>query len=73
MESARLPLHNLLKIAAQCAGQLADLSPSFFADWQVLQGFAELIEQLAGKRREVVNEIERVLDLMGNARSQLTQ
>jgi hypothetical protein len=38
-----------------------------------LQGFLQFIDQFDRNAREVIDEIERVLDLMGNAGGELTK
>ena len=45
----------------------------FSSNWPRCKRLLQLVEQLGGERREVVDEIERVLDLVGDAGGQLAQ
>ena len=66
-------LHDLLEIAAQHVRQLVDLLARLVVDRQVLHGVLQLVDQLAGDGREIVDEIERVLDLVRDAGGELAE
>ena len=60
-------LDDLVEIASQHVRQLVDLLARLFVDRQVLNGVLQLVDQLAGDGREIVDKIERVLDLVRDA------
>ena len=66
-------LHDLLEIAAQHVRQLVDLLARLVVDRQALHDALQLVDQLARDGREIVDEIERVLDLVRDAGSELTE
>ena len=66
-------LLDLVEIAPQRIGQFVDLGTGFSSRLTSLQGFPQLIEQLGGERREIVDEIQRVLDLVRDASGELTE
>ena len=57
-------LDDLLEIAAQHVRQLVDLPARLVVDRQALHDVLQLVDQLARDCREIVDEIERVLDLV---------
>ena len=66
-------LHDLVEIAAQHIGQFVDLLAPFFIEVHVFEGFLQLINQFSRHPGEIVDEIERVLDLVRNASGELTK
>ena len=66
-------LDHLVEIAAQHSGELVDLLPPLVVDRQAFQRVLQLVDQLARDGREVVDEIERVLDLVRDAGGELAE
>src|SRR3974390_2567707 len=66
-------LHDLGEIAPQCIRQLGNLGSRFLVNRYSAQGILQFINQLSGYRGEVIDEIERVLDLVGNASGELAE
>src|SRR3974390_274641 len=66
-------LHDLGKIAPQCVCKLDNLGPRFLVYRYSAQGILQFIDQFGRNTREVIDEIERVLDLVGNAGGELTE
>ena len=66
-------LHDLVEIAAQHSGQLVDLPARLVVDRQAFQRVLQLVDQLARDRREIIDEIERVLDLVRDAGGELAE
>src|SRR5271169_4302522 len=66
-------LDDLLQIAAQCVRQFRDFSARPVVDLRGRQGFLQLIDQLDRESREVVDEIERILDLVRDTGGQLAE
>jgi len=73
MPSARRPLGDLFEIAGQHPNRLVDLGALVVFEcgdrWG--GGLLQLVEQLDRQVGEIINEIERVLDLMGDPSGQL--
>jgi hypothetical protein len=65
-------LYNLVEVAADGADQFVRLPAGRFVD-AALDRIGELADQLARQRRVIVDEIERVLDLMRDARRELAE
>src|SRR5262245_27641378 len=66
-------MHNLVEIALQRAGQFVDLSSGFIIEWNALQTVLQFIDQFGRDTREIVDEIERVLDLVRDTGSELAK
>jgi hypothetical protein len=66
-------LHDLAEIVAQRIRQFGDFAACLVVGLHALQGFMQFIDQFHRNAREIIHEIERVLDLMGNARGELTE
>ena len=66
-------LHDLVEIVAQRVGQFGDFSAPLFVERSRLRGFLQLVDQFGGNTREIVDEIEWVLDLVRDAGSQLAE
>ena len=66
-------LYDLAEIVLQCIRQFADFAARLVVGLHALQRFLQFIDQFDGNAREVIDEIERVLDLVGNPRSELTE
>ncbi len=74
MESARLPCcADLVEVVAQGIGQLGDFAARLIVGRHPPERLLQFVDQLDRDAREVVHEIERVLDLVGDARRQLTK
>jgi len=66
-------LDNLGEVVLQQAGQFVDFFAKLFRKSGLLQEVIKFIRQLNGQRREIVDEIERVLDLVCDARCELAE
>src|SRR5687768_18576452 len=66
-------LNDLVEIAAQHVRELVDFRTEVIVEGSAVERLAQLVDQLAGKGGEIVDEIERVLDLMRDARRQLAE
>jgi hypothetical protein len=60
-------LHDFIEIATQRIGQLVDRGARFMVDRYTTQDVPQLIDQLGGDPRKIVDEIERILDLVRDA------
>ena len=66
-------LHDLVEIALQRIRNLIDLGAQLCRRGALLQGLPQFIDQLGGDAREIIDEIERVLDLVRDAGGELTK
>src|SRR4051812_31466472 len=66
-------LDDLLQIGPDGLGDLIDLAPCFPVETRGTQDGLELVHQLRGEIGEVVDEVERVLDLVCYARGELPE
>ena len=66
-------LDHLLEIALQQFRQLVHGGLHPVVDPRAVEQLAKLADQLSRNRREIVYEVQRILDLMGDARCELTQ
>src|SRR5215472_7686975 len=68
-------LGDLFEIAGKHLNRFVDLSTLFVVQYgdDRSGGRFQLVEQLDRKSCEIIDEIERILDLVGNARSQLAE
>ena len=66
-------LHDLGEVVLQKPGQLIDLGADLVGDRSLLQDIIELVGEFDRQRREIVDEIERVLDLVGDAGGELAE
>ena len=66
-------LHDLVEVAAQHLRELGDLGAGLGIELRALERILQFVDQLDGNRREVVDEIERVLDLVGDAGGELAE
>ena len=66
-------LHDLVEIALQHIGDLVDLGAQLAVEVRASKRLPQLVDQLDGERREIIDEIERVLDLVRNAGRQLAE
>src|SRR5262249_6742247 len=66
-------LDDLVKIAPQRLHQLGNLATPLCVEGYVPKGFLQLADQLGRDPREIVDEIERVLDFVGDTRGELTE
>ena len=75
MPSARRPvLSDLFEIAGQHVDRLVDFGAGVFAECgdAGIGGFLQLVQKLDREAGKVVDEVERVFDLVGDAGGQLT-
>ena len=74
MESARLPCWTTFsRLSLSSAGQFVDFFAHLVVERGRLQHIVQLIGQFGRKRREIVDEIERVLDLVRDAGGELAE
>src|SRR5262249_16849673 len=66
-------LNNLAEIVPQSVRQFGYFSACLSVSLYPLQAFLQFIDQLDGNSREVVDEIERVFDFVGDASGQLAE
>ena len=66
-------LHDLVEIVAQRIRQFGYFSARLMVGLHTGQGFPQLVEQLSRDAREIVDKVERVFDLVCDARGQLTE
>jgi hypothetical protein len=66
-------LNDLAETVAQCIGQFCDFGSRLVVGRHPPERLLQIVDQLDRNAREVVNEVERVLDLMGDTRSQLAK
>src|SRR3974390_1656429 len=66
-------LHDLGEIAPQCVSELGNLGSRFLVNHYAAQGILQFIDQFGRNTGEIIDEIERVLDLVGNASGELTK
>jgi hypothetical protein len=66
-------LYDLIQIATQRIGQLVNLCARSMVDRYTAQDVPQLIDQFGGHPRKIVDEIERVLDLVRDPGGQLTK
>ena len=66
-------LHHFFEVAAQHVRQLGNVGPRLVVDGNGRERLLQLVDQFGGKRGEVVDEIERIFDFMGDAGGQLTE
>src|SRR5262245_56479635 len=65
-------LHDFVEIAPQDVRQLSNFGTYFLVQW-ALQDALQFVDQLAGDSREIVDKVERVLDLVRYAGGELTE
>ena len=74
MELARLPCCTTFsRLSLQHAGQFVDLLPRLVVERGGLEHLVQFVGQFDRERREIVDEIERVLDLVGDAGGELAE
>ena len=66
-------LHDLVEVGGDHPDQLVRLFAPAFLQRRASQHLAQFVEQLARKGREIVDEIQRVLDLVSDARGELAE
>ena len=66
-------LHDLVEIASQRICQFVNFGARLLVYRYALQGVLQFINQFGGDPREIVDEIERVLDLVRDAGGKLTK
>ena len=66
-------LNDLLEIIAQGVRQFGYFGERISVDFHFTQSFLEFIDQFGGHTREVVDEIERVLDLVSDPGGELAE
>ena len=74
MESARLPCCTILRrLSRKRVGQLGNVGAGLFVGRDLPERFLQFVDQLHGNAGEIVDEVERVLDLVGDASGELAQ
>src|ERR1700675_3171439 len=68
---ARAVLYHFIEIALQHICDLIDLLAQLAVEVRATESLTQFIDKLDRNRREIVDKIERILDLMGDACSQL--
>ena len=66
-------LHDLFEIAFQHLRQLADLAALLLSSAALEQALRQFVDQLGRQRREIIDEVERVLDLVRDAGRKLAE
>src|SRR5262245_14625076 len=66
-------LHDLVEVALKGLRQILYLSPRFLVDRHALQDILQLVDQFRRNHGAIVDEVERVLDLVRNPGSELTE
>jgi len=66
-------LHDLVEIVAQSVRQFGNLAAYPLIERRALEDLSQLIDQLGGDTREIVDEIQRVLDFVSDPGSLLAQ
>ena len=66
-------LHDLLEVALQHIHQFSQLGAGLSHPVSRLPALPDFIDQLGRKRREIIDEIERVLDLVSDAGGELAE
>src|SRR5437868_6716590 len=66
-------LHDFFEIALQHMRELADLLARLVVELDLLEHVIHFVDQLGRYRREIVDEIQRVLDFVRDARSELAE
>ena len=66
-------LYDLAEIVLQERSQFIDFLVDLIGERDLFHHFIELVRELNRKCREIVDEIERVLDLMRDAGGELTE
>src|SRR5262249_51152340 len=66
-------LHDLIQIASQRVRQFFDLGALFFVGINVLEGVLQFVNEFGRDPGEIVDEIERVLDLVCDTCGKLTK
>ena len=66
-------LHDLVEVRGYHPDQLVRLFAPAFLQRRASQHLAQFVEQFARKGREIVDEIQRVLDLVSDARGELAE
>ena len=71
--SAFAVLHHLAEIVLQKRRQFINFFTEFIGERGLFQHFIEFVGELDGKCREIIDKIERVLDLVRDAGGELPQ
>jgi hypothetical protein len=66
-------LHDFFEIGFEHLRELADLLLDLFGQLRRLQHLVEFVGELDGQRGEIVDEIERILDLVGDSGRELAE
>ena len=66
-------LHDLVEIALQRIRNLADLCSQLVVEVRTAKRLPQFVNEFDRNRREIVDEIERVLDLVGDTGGELTK
>ena len=66
-------LDHLFKIAFQHLRKFVEFLPFFFVKHNRFESVTQLIDQFLGESREIIYKVQRILDLMSNARGELAE
>ena len=66
-------LHDLFEIVLQHAGQFVDFSADLAVHRDRLEHVIQFVGQFRRQRREIIDEVERVLDLVRDAGGELAE
>jgi len=66
-------LNDLVEVVAQSVRQFSDFAARFVIARHSAKAFPQFVDQFRRNPREIVDEIERVFDLVGNARCELPE
>src|SRR5215468_4347338 len=66
-------LHDLVEIVAQGVRQFGYFGECISIDLRFAESFLKFVDQFSRYTREIVDEVERVLDLMGDAGGELAE
>src|ERR1700720_3051806 len=66
-------LHDLVEIALQHIRDLINFRTPFAVEANAIEHLTQFVNKLNTDTREVVDEIERILNLVGNSGSELTE
>src|SRR5262249_58437282 len=66
-------LQDFFKLPKQHVPEFGELLPVLSVEFYAVQGLTDFINRSGGDRREVVDKIERILDLVRDARGELSE
>src|SRR6516165_1815815 len=66
-------LNDLVEVVAQSVRQFGNLSTRLRGDFYAVQRLAQFVDQFSRDSREIVDKVERVLDLLSDTGGELTK